>query len=167
MRFFFLGSFFNVERKETDVINARYDIMVTNIFSLPGKEDFTIKRNDVCRSSRSVLLSNHVGLPRQHQEKKTQNYLQHRSASTLRVNNFFQTAFLFIKKQTNIQVPHPGRFYVQEKDKMNNQTNRQEYCRYRSANHHTSHKVNKILKNNFNRLIIHSQMVDIILIIHI
>jgi ADP-ribose pyrophosphatase len=122
--------------------------MVTNIFSLPGKEDFTIKRNDVSSSSHSVLPSNHIGLLRQHQAKKIQNYVQFRSAATQRVNNFFQTAFIFIKKQTNIRVPHPGRFYVQEKSNMNNQTNTQEYCRYRHANYQTSNKPN-VLYNSY------------------
>lgn len=159
--------FFTDERKEIYVTNGRYDIMVTNIFSLPGKEDFTIKRTDVSSSSRSVLLSNNIGLSRQHQVKKTQNYVQFRSATTQRVNDFFQTAFLFIKKQTNIRVPHPGRFYVQAKSKMNNQTNTQEYFRYRSAHSQTSTKVKTINDNRIGISIsCFSQMFYIILIIH-
>ena len=135
-------------REEIDVAHThthgRYDIMVTNNISLPGKEDFIIERNDVSSGSHSVLLSSRIGLPQEQQAKKTQNYLPYRSAAIQRVNNSFQTASLFIKKQTSIRVPHPGRFYVQEKNSMNKQNNLQEYSLYRGANHQPANKVNPI-----------------------
>jgi hypothetical protein len=121
--------------------------MVTTISSsLSGGGNFTIIRNDVSSNSHSFSLSKNVCRQRQHQPEKIQNYFPFRCATYQRVNNFFDTSSLFIKKQTNILAPNPGRFYLQQKTDMKNQTNIQEYCRYRDAQHHSSTKVNEKLK---------------------
>jgi len=123
--------------------------MVTKIFSsLPGKEDFTKIRNDVNSNSRSVSPTNNACSSRQ-QPEKIQNYSPFRCATDQRRNNFFDRPFLFIKKQTNILPTHPDRFYSQKKTKMTNQSNIQEYCRYRNAQFHTPKTVNDNYKEEY------------------
>jgi len=109
--------------------------MVTSVISsLPGKKNFTIRKNDGSNDSHFLSPTNNIclSLPH-HQPKKIQKYSQFRCAEYQRVNNFFDTQFLLVKIQPNILTTHPGIFYLQQKTKMNNQSNTQEYCRYRDA----------------------------------
>ena len=87
---------------------------------------------------------NNICIPSHHQLKKIQNYFQFRSAAYHRVNDFSNTPFVFIKKQTNIRASHPGSFYSQQKTNMNSGSNVQEYCRYRDAQFHSPIKVSRL-----------------------
>jgi hypothetical protein len=110
--------------------------------SLPGNQNFTTIKNDAS-NSHFLLPTSNVCRPirRREQAKRIQNYSRSRCADFQRVNYFFDRPFLFIKKQTNILAPHPGRFYLQTRTDMNTESNVQEYCRYRDANHQMSMKV--------------------------
>lgn len=124
------------EEKKATVITNRHGEMVTKNFSSPGKEDFIVEKNHLANSNaRSTLPSNTTHLPSRSQLEKTQNYSSFRCASYQRVNNFFQTASVFTKKQSHHQIFYPGKFYIQQRTNMNNQTNIQEYRRYRDAQH--------------------------------
>jgi hypothetical protein len=108
--------------------------------SSPGNNNFTIIRSN---ANNSYIFSptNNVCVPTYQQPEKIQHYSQFRCATYQRVNNFFHTPFLFIKKQTNILATHPGRFYSQHKSNMNNESNTQQYRRYRDSQYQTSMKV--------------------------
>ena len=122
------------EEKKPTVITNRHGEMVTKNFSSPGKEDFIVEKNHLTNSNaRSTLPPNTTYLPSRCQLEKIQNYSSFRCANYQRVNNFLQTASVFIKKPTHHQLFHPGKYYIQKRTIMNNQTNIQEYRRYRDA----------------------------------
>jgi hypothetical protein len=119
------------------------------IFSSPSEnQNFILVGNN---ASNSYIFSptNNICVPSYQQPEKIQNYFQFRCATYQRVNKFFHTPFLFIKKQTNILAPHPGRFYFQQKTNMTNESNTQEYCRYRDAQYQTSTRVCQSMTSNF------------------
>jgi hypothetical protein len=96
--FIFLLSFLLMRGKKLTLQTVDTTLWLLTFFSPPGKDYFTIKRNNVSNSSHSVLPLNHIGLLRQHQAKKIQNYLQFRCAATQRVNNFFSNCFSIYQK---------------------------------------------------------------------
>jgi len=108
--------------------------------SSPGNNNFTIIRSNA-NNSYIFLPTSNVCVPTCQQPEKLQNYSRFRCGTYQRVNNFFYTPFLFIKKQTNILAPHPGRFYDQYKSNMTNEPNVQQYSRYRDSQYQTSLKV--------------------------
>ncbi|CAF3346898.1 unnamed protein product [Rotaria sp. Silwood2] len=112
--------------------------MVTRIFSsLRENENLTVEKND-SNSLHYYSPYNNVYISCDRQLKKIQNYFPYRSATSQRINDSDQTAFLFIKKQKKILNLHPGRFYVQQKTNMNGESRVQEYCRYRDAHNNGS-----------------------------
>lgn len=140
-------------------LNGRYNLMVTRIFSsLPGKENFTIIKADVSSNSHTISPTTNVCFLL-HSTRKTQNYSQFRCATYQRVNNFFSSSFIFIKKQTNLLAAHPARFYIKQRKDMNQESNMQEYSRYRDAQHQTSVKV---IKSNRIHTIIYGNLFRIL-----
>ena len=134
------------EEKKPTVVGSRHGVMVTRNFSSPGREDFTVEKNHQLSGSNnsnacSALPTNIIHLPSRHQREKTQNYSSFRRADDQQVNNVCQTASVFLKKTVLTQISYPGKFYIQKKVDMDQQTNVQEYRRYRDAQHHTATKV--------------------------
>jgi hypothetical protein len=60
--YIFLLSFLLMRGKKLTLQTVDTTLWLLTFFSLPGKEDFTIKRNNVSNSSHSVLPLNHIGL---------------------------------------------------------------------------------------------------------
>ena len=114
--------------------------------SIVGSSTFTTARNVVNRHH-SPLPMNNVYPSSQQPTQKIQNYFPYRCATYQRVNDFSNAPFKFIKKQPNILASYPGLFYSRNKSTMNNQSNVQEYRRYRDSQSHLSRKVGTIHQN--------------------
>ncbi|CAF3328825.1 unnamed protein product [Rotaria socialis] len=80
--------------------------------------------------------------------KKTQDYFPFRSATYQQLNNYSQTASVFIKRQINIFDRHPGRFFLKKTEIMNNRSNVQEYWRYRDSQNNGSTQTSIFVNKN-------------------
>ncbi|CAF3769194.1 unnamed protein product [Rotaria sordida] len=109
-------------------------------------QKLTESENDTHKSQSINSCHSYV---QQSPSKKIQNYFQHRSSEYQQVYNHSNNHYSFIDKRTNHLTSNSNQIFTQHKTNMNNESNIQEYCRYRNATQYSPTKVSNFLSPSY------------------